>query len=1379
MTRPRTSFARSFLYLLAVSGLAGACSGGGCSSGCGGITPLPGGFVNEERIENAAGVRITESGFDFLEANIGKIAGSLLGGDGSGIVTFPINETQGTTTILFVDVDYTVCPGGPDANGNPPKCVAEIDIANADLSIQPQGPHNIVVSGVVPLRLQQLPFSSDICDFDISMNGNGADPGEDQTFAPVNVTINLSIETDLNGDHARQGYSRARVEEITISQSDIENAIHFSGGFCADIVDFAKGLIVGQLFGGLQDTLKGTVEEQLCQKADTTVDPPCPNGTNNIDGVCRYGTDADSECVSMVLGMDGHADLSGLLASLSPGTKGGLDFLFALGGSSQRDDASGFTWGDLNPVNNGASMSMFGGVEPNPISSCVPLAELARPSGLKIPQELIDDSLITDWPAGVAGPHLGIGISESFTNYALAGLYNSGLFCIGISTEQVDLLNSGTIGLLAQSLRDLGIQRETQPIAIVIKPTKPPSVKFGNGTNIETDPLIDLKLPQASFDFYMFSSDRYIRFMTATFDIEAPLNLTVTPEGLVPTLETLKIENGAVSNAELLKEDPAGLAASLQSLLSSQIGGLIGGGIPPVDVNGPLASFGLRMVIPESVEGKGSPGLRTLTQGEERYLGIFAALETTDMMANANAMETEATVSDVKVDVAGLRGGTITKDNAPEVTIVAGVADDKGEPIEHQVRIDGGIWRPWTKDRFIQIKSDVLRIEGKHTFDVRSRAVGKAYTIDPTPEQLEVIIDTMAPETRISPVDSSGEIQLDVADLVSKDATLVRYRFDDGNYSGWVKAGDVRGITVPDGAKQIEVEAQDEKGNVGTAKQAIVRGLPHGSSSGCGCQVVGDDSRAPRGLLFGLMGIAALGAVARRRGRARRLPSLGGLLIKSRAAQAAAGVTVLSIAGTFSGCSCEDETNPQETKCEAPGCTTLEPGLIGSYTGADVDSAKNIWVSGYLEAWYESAWPSYGDLVVGKLNGDKVEWEIVDGVPTDPPPDPTITNVDGFRGGQTAPGEDVGIWTSLAINPSTDLPAVSYYDRTNKRLKLAEYDGESWKISVVSEETDGDVGRYSKLVFDGSTPVIAYLAMSSTSSGFPTSGVRIARGDGGGGFTVEDVAINTATPCRVSTCTGGSKCLADEGTCVPAGSSCASCADGEECVTLDSGDACKTTLAVAKVEAYPVAGGLYVALAKLPGGGVGLAYYDRVAGTVNVAAQGDGGWITQVVDGGTKPDGTTTDTGVGTSLFVDDGGTWHLAYVDGYAEAVKYASVVDGQVQSVEVVDEGFGIDGVPFPDGQHLVGDDSNIRVTPQGEVQITYQDATNGTIHLATGTPNQTGGHDWSIKVVDSDDFGGFFTRQLDVGGSIQIVQWGRKVVAADDGTKKGVGDVSILSP
>ena len=73
------------------------------------------------------------------------------------------------------------------------------------------------------------------------------------------------------------------------------------------------------------------IDSQLCQKATAAV--PCPTGTTaDSSMICRYDNDPTNACASIIIGTDGHVNLGTLLQSISPGTQGGLDFLFAAGG---------------------------------------------------------------------------------------------------------------------------------------------------------------------------------------------------------------------------------------------------------------------------------------------------------------------------------------------------------------------------------------------------------------------------------------------------------------------------------------------------------------------------------------------------------------------------------------------------------------------------------------------------------------------------------------------------------------------------------------------------------------------------------------------------------------------------------------------------------------------------------------------------------------------------------------------------------------------------------------------------------------------------------------------------------------------------------------
>ena len=75
-------------------------------------------------------------------------------------------------------------------------------------------------------------------------------------------------------------------------------------------------------------------------------------------------------------------------------------------------------------------------------------------------------------------------------------------------------------------------------------------------------------------------------------------------------------------------------------------------------------------------------------------------------------------------------------------------------------------------------------------------------------------------------------------------------------------------------------------------------------------------------------------------------------------------------------------------------------------------------------------------------------------------------------------------------------PMVSYYDATNKKLKLAvlvSAEERSWKTITLKEQPGADIGRYSKMVIVGGKPVIAFLQIEPGNGGKTRSKVVVAR----------------------------------------------------------------------------------------------------------------------------------------------------------------------------------------------------------------------------------------------------------------------------------------------
>ena len=1404
--------------LVVFAGCAGSCSS---CSGCG-MTPLDGGFPNEKRIENAASVRLTESGLKFIGDNLGAIAPNLLGDvaqGNAGVVTFdvpPVNEKIKDPIFGITLGTAKVCTSGSKPTANPPECLVEADLGKAKLTIATKAPHNITIDGSVAVRLQRAPLEFGIIKSDIVLTNGAKCSPRDYADIPVSVDVSIEVDDDVNHG-SRTGYSRVKIAKLTIDDKKIENSIGFcGGGLSATVLNLVKGLVVGNVIGGLTDTLKETVEEQLCTSQDPSAGITCPSGSiPDSDDVCRYCNpdangicqDKNTECVSLALGIDGNFNLSQALSSLSPGTKGGFDFMMAVGGEGLRDDSSGFSWGDLNPTPSapGATLGLMGGAEPKPVTQCVPIAALTQPTGIPIPDELTANTL-AGWTG--EGPHLGLALSERYMNYALGAVYNSGALCLGIGSSTLgSLLSSDTVGLLIPSLKDLARQRKAAPLALVLRPQQPPVATVGNGTDIKTDPLLGIALDKLSIDFYVWSNDRYIRGFTATFDVVAPVNLDVTSEGLAPVIDEVQINNPEITNGPLLREDTASAAKALAGIVGSQIGGALGGAIDPINLNDQLSSVGLTLDIPPTVQGQGSPGLRKLEKGTDRFLGIFAALGVAPPATNSVPefqLETLAEVREKRVTRDGLTLPTLTEQNHPVVVVRASSPQDNGaQRVEYQYRVNGGIWHPWTFKKDLEIRTPDLLLQANHYVEVRSRVEGKPHSMDSSPVRLDFRIDKTAPFVDLGRRPKAGKVDVFVRDTVSaRDKVRVRYAVDDEAFGEWGPADQLSSIEVG-AAAQVRIEAVDEEGNVASVSQRLIRGKEDaslGGDSGCNCSLVGTNAGGSSPLRYGFPALLALGLglFARRRARRRPRPERKNPAALRRA-RTLSGVAMMAVAMSYSGCSCGDDGDsksnggtggkPAGSCPDAEDCELLEPGLIGAYASATVAADGTVWISAYNDFGYGVADSyeetyEYGDLVVGKLEGDKVEWASVDGLPSvdeslEPgavggPPDPFLFDITGFRNGLTEPGDDVGLWTSIAV--IEDQPAVAYYDATNRALRYARFDGKAWSSHEVQAVDKADIGRYAKLLNVDGKPVIAFLAIEAGGTdGMAKSTVRVATASSGSpgaaaDWTFEDAAVDALTPCNAALC-GGDSCVTKTGKCSAKIGGCdPKCGTGEACVDIGAGAACEGIDDPAAPSTYPEAAGLYIALAKT-GSGLGIAYYDRIHGNLMAVRKDGGTWQPPVlVDGQTTgPNGPVDsgDVGLGAGLFVDTAGDWHLSYVNGFDETLIYMKLAGGTTPGApEVVDDG------STADGQAVVGDDSSIFVTSSGEVRIAYQDATNGTLRWAVGTPSGAT-HTWAKKTLTVPGFSGGFNQILDVGGASKVVSFWREA------KPKTRGDVAVISP
>lgn len=866
-----------------------SCGGGGCSNGCSscGTTPIPGGFPKVSTIPNAASVRVTRPGLDFVQENIGALAEKALGaGTKGGVATFNIPPGTGNPKICSV------------AAPSPAQCNAEIGIGQSKLRVNSITPNRVKIDGLLPVRIRDLPASYALgltVKFFVVAGDKTKAPGQNlcgqrgsdaMAFKdfPVNVELPLVSETRI----PRNGYTKVDVDnaviDIGITEDDIEVCDDTCGGlsFCQSVFNTVKGFAFDTLVNGVKGQIKTALASAFCTAPTPAVTPACPKGSQPDNADLTKATkcvfEGTQECVPSLLGTDGRMDLSQALINFSPGTQGGLDFVLAAAGDmNPAPGAAGVpAWTPRNPPvsaddnnANGISLKMIGGALPQPTAKCVDVVTNSPPQNIPIPKELEGDT-ITPWPAGTPGPHLGIALAGRFLDHAAASAYNSGLLCLGISTEQVDQLSTGYLSILAPSIKLLTFEQNPASAAVTTRPGAPPKITIGNGTDLKNDPLLRIKLEKFAVDFYVWSLDRYVRFFTYTADVTVPVNIQTGKDpktnpngGLLPVLGDIGLANASVTNADLLLDDAGLVSGGITGLLGGLVGQFLGGGFSPIDVQAALASLGLGLDIPTG-------GIRKITSGTDDFLAVFANLKKTGATAHEEA-DTRAVLVEKIVDKTSM-GLSADRARFPKLRVHAeGIAT---KPTEQTWWIDRGTHAAWTTNRDIVVDHDTMLLQGKHVLHVSSRVVGDMASEDGTPVEIPFTIDTLAP--MVEGKREGRRITVRARDFVSSESALVaRHRTgDDAAWTEWAALDTVASFEA-DATTAVEVEVRDEEGNVGSVSLPLIRGKADSSlaaaGSGCGCRVTGagDGGGARTSGLAGIGLALALGLVL----RARRPPA--------------------------------------------------------------------------------------------------------------------------------------------------------------------------------------------------------------------------------------------------------------------------------------------------------------------------------------------------------------------------------------------------------------------------------------------------------------------------------------------------------------------------
>jgi hypothetical protein len=808
-----------------------ACGGGGCSAcaGCG-LAPIPGGYPIAERVENSAQVRLTQSGIGFIEDNFDSIIRIALP-DG---LSFAIPRSSGSMS----GVDYTICP---DAD-----CFARGEI------------HDFTLTPIAPRRLQghiqvvldsrdatggrrHIPVDIDpgwlpdaTCEVDLDTR-EGSRP-----YVGLVADIDFEAETEA----ARFRYTKIVVSSADLAPGeDIEDDDVSIGG-CTGYA-WLLNLFKAQLISALQDQVSTLVREQADEALCTTRGEfGCPTGTFAVPdesptSTCRYQPmePADGEpnnCVPTLLGTDGQGDLgAAFLGSLSPGTHAPGQLLLAAGGPGEA-------------INEGMTINMFGGFRSARLpdfaispahNPCVPV--LPPPA---LPTITPSMAFRQNTIPGTSTPvHLGFGLAEDYLNFAAYGVFDSGMLCVGVGTRTSQQLSTGLFSALIGSLRNLAFPEAAAPIAIALRPQTPASIEVGAGTELEA--LLMVTLDDLAVDFYVWSSERYIRFMTFTSDLTLHINLEAMDGMIIPRIPSIDAVGPVVTNNELLSEDPASLADLIQTVLT-MFSSMLTSSVGPIELP---ELMGFLLQIPEG-------GIRGVQEGDEEFLGIFANLALAPpAMPYSAAADTSATLAGVEIDERALRLETWGDGAIPRATLLLDASGPDGAEYEWQWNLDETGWSPWTRERRPTIESRFLQLQARHVLEVRSRIAGAQVTVDETPARVEILVDVLEPTLSVSR--TSGGVEVTADDVITpREQLQYRFRADSGPWTPW---GTSRIYASPYDDARIDVEVRDEAGNVAGQRAALIRGAPNPAAMGCECAAAeGGGPINPLGALLALGMIA-------------------------------------------------------------------------------------------------------------------------------------------------------------------------------------------------------------------------------------------------------------------------------------------------------------------------------------------------------------------------------------------------------------------------------------------------------------------------------------------------------------------------------------------
>lgn len=1393
-----TKMKRGLLWGVAYLALAN-CGGGGCSSCGGGITPIPGGFplTPDRRIPHAMQIRLTDQGLRSVEA-IGPALFSNFLGSGVNVPRTSQSVAIGQAVICPGDncrINVRLANTAMDS-------VSGLQLAFQG-SDQIRATVRVVLSGDIPLQVCAGIGCSSTCGG--ALCGTIARPTlRIDTTQGGHRTVGLITAIQMGRDThpARLNYTRPDLvsatgtgEAVQLSPTDnVEDAdFQFTDSWISGILNLFRGIISGQLTGQLSAAL-GPIQSALA--ATATPNPPgCPTGTTVSGANCHY---SDNSLVPMLLGTDGQGDLGALLRSVTPGASARNAYVIAVGDPAHGGVVQG---AGMNLNMFGAVVSQghnacvprvtapampnipeFMSLRSNTIPGTTTNVDL----GIGVAEDFLNSSLWNMWDSGMfclgvnsrLSQFLSTGTLATFS--PLAGLravtFPSAANAVAIvmRPQNAPTITIGTTSgapLMNLTFRQMAIdfyawseERYIRAFTFTSDLSVPISLTQETGGLRPVLGMVNTANPTVTNSQLLGGDPGNIAdavnavigtaVMTAAGSLptiaipSVPLPGTPSPGSVVVNLPMMGVQGVADSGSRYL-----GLFANLQyragarpdtisidttaearvNTFDPQVYETLEAyrrdGLPTIHVRaGAVNDFGHDLEYSYRVDelqwSAWAPGNEfDASSPTLAFQGRHVVEVRARAAGQVDSLDTDPVRLEVMIDT---QGPELTVNRA-DGALVASATDLVGGNVEYSVQFDNGAATSWGAQARFTLP------EGARSWvvsarDERGNVTTQRGDLNQSPVSQEPHIIRGGPSTDASsgcgcstPGNGSSKSTTGLLALLGTMGAL------------WA----LRRRTQRRATALVPVRVPAKKGrNLPSSRALVFWGVcvSFFTALGCNCGDNGNgnmDGGGPRPEAGGPEASVSCTGGAMRCARTNMCVNPSGTCSCPRG-QAAMGMP------TFDSATCMWSTDNGASACNCQPLPGLGPGLVGSHLDIAVHTDNTLWMSAYSPG-VPTTFP-YGDLVVGQWDrtANRVTWTHVDGVPAD---GMVTGDVNGWRGGISTPGPDVGRWNSLALN-AMGQPRVSYWDTTNDQLRFASYDGTAWRTHAV--DTHDHNGRYTSLALlsDG-RPAIAYRATRlDTMTGRVNAEVRVAIASNPNPAAATDwtttVVATAQSSCRASDCPTGQACVKSTGLCQATGTCMSSCAMGQACVA----NACVDTYTASWVEDFPPGMGLFNSLAVDSMNRLALVFYNRDRGNLMGVAQTNATtWgMPFVIDGEGSMMADQGDRGAWASLAIDSMGIWNVAYVDGWAERILFARVQNGARMGMpEVVDDGSALGTTTFDDGQHIVGDSTQLSFSASGAPQLVYQDSTAGTLRFATR--NAMGM--WTLSAVDSTFDSGFWAR------------------------------------